>query len=77
VDDRKLQLYDVQQSALFVSESLTLADLAKVAANAQATAAIPLLTSRAATMAALIVRRLQAVSGASPTPDIDLVLVIR
>ena len=47
----RLQLYDVQQSALFVSESLA---LQKLAAVAGAETSLPLLQQQSATMAALI-----------------------
>lgn len=49
----RLQLYDVQQSALFVSESLALQALAK-AAGAIGTAAMPMLKEQSTTMAALV-----------------------
>ena len=48
----RLQLYDVQQSALFVSESLALQQLAQLVAGAETSLA--LLQQQSATMAALI-----------------------
>ena len=53
IDNGRLQLYDVQQSALFVSESIALQQLTKAAGTAGA-AALPLLEQQAATMAALV-----------------------
>lgn len=53
IDNGRLQLYDVQQSALFVSESIALQQLTN-AAGAAGAAALPLLKQQAATMAALV-----------------------
>jgi hypothetical protein len=50
----RVQLYDCQQSALFVSESIALQELATVAGGAMATAAIPMLKEQSAAMSARI-----------------------
>ena len=50
----RLQLYDVQQSALFVSEARALQQLANISGSSAALAAVPQLKARADSMAALI-----------------------
>ena len=50
----RLQLYDVQQSALFVSESVALQQLAKITGGTEGAVALPLLKQQSATMAALV-----------------------